>query len=126
MIHWKIEGFNPYKPFDYVRGVSVSLTYMALQISLEFNVRCKLRILDEKDKIVFSSLLEVDFVVQDYELSESLLVDYIKEATELYLEEFEITKKETELQTLKPDWPALEDWKRVAGECIERLPSLSD
>jgi hypothetical protein len=121
MIHWDISKDKLPKVFDYIHRVQIALTN--IKVAYKFDVRCRLVIVDEKDVEIFSSLLEVEFVVHEHELSEQLLVDYIKESTDLYLDEFDIRKENTILKNLNPGWAKIPDWNRAAQQSIEKLKS---
>lgn len=122
MIHWDLPTAKLPSGFDYIHGTQVALT--DIKTAYTFDVRVRLKIEDDNKKILFSSLLEVQFLVHYDELSEDILVDYMIESVELYLEEFDSKKKGTVLSNqafgLTIDE---EEFYRVAKDCIARLPS---
>ena len=119
MIHWELPKEKIPEEYYYVHGCQMALVDVASAYT--FDVRCRLKIENARGDTLFSSLLEVTFVILTYDLSVDRLVERIKESTEIYLEEFDVKKPGTYLENLTPTWVDNPEWLQAAKECIERL-----
>lgn len=99
-ILWDLQDFAEKDIFEYSYFDSFALTPLTPTPStpFKFGVRCRYRIYNESQIPIFSSLLEVEFILQSWEVNIEKLKEYAQEARDLYAEEYKIKTMDTVLE----------------------------